>query len=181
MFSALVQSAVLLVKFSVPAKVAKLPSESAELNSDVVPVIELSVKSIVLFVKTCVSVVPTTAPVGIAIAEAEPSILPEAFETTKLEAATPDIVLLSALIVLFVNMSVDVSVTIEPSVAKETLLAVTVVVIPEPPSKVNISPKATVSIVEESSFIDIEEFVNAEFAIFDNVLLDALITLLVRV
>ncbi len=62
------------------------------------------------------------------------------------------------LIVLLVNVSVDVSVTIEPSVAKVTLFPVTVVVIPEPPSKVSVSPNATVSIVLASSFIEIVEF-----------------------
>ena len=42
--------------------------------------------------------------IGIAFAEAEPSKFPEAFDNTKLEAAIPERVLLSALIVLFVNV-----------------------------------------------------------------------------
>ena len=43
-------------------------------------------------------------PDGIAFCEAEPSIFPDAFDNTKLEAAIPERVLLSALIVLFVSV-----------------------------------------------------------------------------
>ena len=69
------------------------------------------------------------------------------------------------LIVLFVKVSVDVSVTTAPSVAIDTLLSVTVVVIPLPPSKVKTSPKDTASVVDESSFIVITEFDNFALAI----------------
>ena len=64
----------------------------------------------VLFVNVWGSVVPTTTPDGIAFWEAAPSILPEASETTKLDAAIPDSVLESALIVLFVSVCVLVAV-----------------------------------------------------------------------
>ena len=67
--------------------------------------------------------------------------------------------------VLFVNVSVDVSVTIEPSVAIDTLLSVTVVVTPEPPSNINVSPNATASDVELSSLIVIVELDNFAFVI----------------
>lgn len=64
----------------------------------------------VLLVSVCVSVVPTTTPDGITFYAADPSRLPEAFERTKLEAAIPLIVLLSTLIVLFVNVPLDASI-----------------------------------------------------------------------
>ena len=73
-------------------------------------------------------------------------------------------------IVLFVSISVDVSVTIEPSVWKETLSAVTVVVIPEPPSKVIVSPKSTAEVPAPSPVIVIVEFVNLLFAIVSKAL-----------
>ena len=46
-------------------------------------------------------------------------------------------------IVLLVSVSVDVSVKTTPSIAIETLSAVTVVAIPVPPSTVIVSPKST--------------------------------------
>ena len=79
---------------------------------------------------------------------------------------------------MFVNVSVDVSVTIEPSVAKETLSAVTVVVIPEPPSKVIVSPKS-VSELPVSPAIVIVEFANFEFAIVSKALFGIFVKVLV--
>jgi hypothetical protein len=67
-----------------------------------------------LLVSVWVSVVPTTTPDGITFCAAEPSMLPEAFESTKLEAAMPESVLLSALIVLLVRVCVSVVPTIVP-------------------------------------------------------------------
>ena len=85
--------------------------------ADEIFVIVLSAPLIVLFVSVCVSLVPTTVPDGIAFWAAEPSIFPEPFDNTKLEAAIPEIVLLSALIVLFVNVWASSKST---SVASET-------------------------------------------------------------
>ena len=48
-------------------------------------------------------------------------------------------------IVLFVSTSLESSVT-TPSIAIETLSADTEVVIPEPPSKVKVSPKSTAEV-----------------------------------
>ena len=71
--------------------------------ADEIFVIVLSAPLIVLFVSVCVSLVPTTVPDALLFG-AEPSIFPEPFDNTKLEPAIPEIVLLSALIVLFVNV-----------------------------------------------------------------------------
>ena len=68
------------------------------------------------------SVVPTTTPVGIALAEADPSIFPEPLDMTKLLAATPLNVLLSALIILFVRVWVAaIKVTVPAESGKSIL------------------------------------------------------------
>ena len=54
---------VLLVRVSAPVNVAKLSSDNAVLNSEVVPDIVFEARLIVLFVKVCVSEVPTISPV----------------------------------------------------------------------------------------------------------------------
>ena len=94
----------------------------------------------VLFVKVSVVALPTKVSVAVGIVNV---VEPFGFN----EAMT------GVVSVLLVNVSVDVSVTIEPSVAIDTLLSVTVVVTPEPPSKINVSPNATASCVELSSCI----------------------------
>ena len=73
--------------------------------------------------------------------------------------------LVEPLILLFVNVSVDVSVTTFPSALIETLLSVTVVVKPLPPSNINVSPKFITSEVEESSLIVIDELDNLSLPI----------------
>ena len=77
-----------------------------ELLNDELPIFDkvFEAPDIVLFVSVWLSLEPTTVPDGIAFCEAEPSIFPEAFDNTKLEAAIPERVLLSALIVLFVSV-----------------------------------------------------------------------------
>jgi hypothetical protein len=100
-------------------------------------------------------------------------------------------VLSGPLIVLFVSVSVDVSVTTAPSVAIVNVLLDIDVVIPEPPATTKVSPKLMSSVVEESSLIEILEFAKLlfeiaalpdklAFTIFDIVLLDALIVLFVN-
>ena len=49
---------------------------------------------------------PTTTPEGITFCTAAPSILPEALDNTKLDAATPATVLVSTEIVLLVSVTV---------------------------------------------------------------------------
>jgi hypothetical protein len=78
------------------------PSEIVNTSSRIVPSITGFDK--VLLVRVCVSSVPTTTPDGIAFCAAEPSMLPELFDTTKLLAAIPLNVLLSTEIVLFVSV-----------------------------------------------------------------------------
>ena len=88
--------------------------------------------------------------------------------------------LLEPLIVLFVKVSVDVSVTIEPSVVKVISLPDTEVVIPEPPVN-NIPPPNEIVWAELSSpVIDIDELVSEELPMFDNVFVEPLILLLVK-
>jgi hypothetical protein len=58
---------------------------------------------------------------------------------------------------LFVNVSVDVSVTTPPSVAIVNVLPDIVVVTPDPPATIKVSPKLISSVVEESSLIVILE------------------------
>ena len=67
------------------------------------------------------------------------------------------------LIVLLVNVSEDVSVTIEPSVDNVILLFVIAVVIPDPPIISKLPPKSTLKFVEESSPIVIDELLNIVF------------------
>jgi hypothetical protein len=59
-------------------------------------------------------------------------------------------------IVLFVSVSVDVSVTIEPSVAKVISLPETLVVIPEPPVNKILSPNE-IDCAELSSPVIVDE------------------------
>ena len=59
--------------------------------------------------------------------------------------------LFEPLIVLFVNVSDEVSVTIEPSVDKTILLLSIAVLIPEPPTISKLPPKLTLKLVEVSS------------------------------
>ena len=68
-------------------------------------------------------------------------------------------------IVLFVSVSVDVSVTIEPSVAIVNSVPLRVVVIPEPPNIENPPPSERLVDDELSSLIEIVEFANLELAI----------------
>jgi hypothetical protein len=74
-------------------------------------------------------------------------------------------VLSGPLIVLFVSVSVDVSVTIEPSVAKVISLPETLVVIPEPPVNKIPPPNEIVCAELSSPVIDIDEFAKFAFVI----------------
>jgi len=74
-------------------------------------------------------------------------------------------------IVLFVNTSVDDSVKTAPSIAIETLSAVTEVVIPVPPSIVKVSPKSTAEVWAPSPVIVIVELSNFAFGKLANALL----------
>ena len=84
----------------------------------------------VLLVSVCVSVVPTTTPAGITFCAAAPLMLPLALDRTNDEAAMPDNVLLSALMVLLVRVCVAVVPATSVSVlfAKAMVLLVSVCV-----------------------------------------------------
>ena len=89
-----------------------------------------------MLVSVCESLVPTTAPLGIAFCDAAPSILPLASDNTKEEAAMPDRVLLSALMVLFVKVAVAVlsetiAVLDATAVVTNAVVAICVVLVPD--------------------------------------------------
>ena len=65
--------------------------------------------------------------------------------------------LFEALIVLFVKVSVELSVTTVPSIAKVTLLPEALDVIPVPPSKPRVSLSRSMAIVEEPSLMSRSE------------------------
>ena len=152
---------VLLVSVSTPANETKSASVSAVLNSASVPDTVLLPRAMVLLDNVCVSEVPTTVPEGIAFCEAEPSMYPDAFERTKLEAAIPLTVLSSTEMVLLVRVSepaIDAklasvtavlnsaSVPVMVLVVSEMLLLVSVSVVALP---INVSVAAgRVSVVE---------------------------------
>jgi hypothetical protein len=82
--------------------------------------------------------------------------------------------------VLFVNVSVEDSVTTVPSTAIVILSPEIVVSIPVPPSIFNDSPKLIVVVDEVSSTKVIDELSKDELAMFDIVLLEPLIVLFVN-
>jgi hypothetical protein len=96
-------------------------------------------------------------------------------------ASVPVIVFVFKLIDLFVNVSVEDSVTTELSISNVIVSPDIDEVIPVPPDIFNVSPKLIVVVDEVSSEIVIDEFVKEELSMFDIVLLAPLIVLLVNV
>ena len=161
----------------------KLISKLVEVLSPILIDLFTNLSFVILPVNWAFSIVPDKAVVGYEFASDKfnagvASVAPKARDTPPI-----DIELLSnaefgiwlnvfvaPLIVLFESVSVDDSVTIEPSVDNSILLFVIAVLIPEPPTISKLPPKSTLKFVDVSSPIVIDELSNFEFGNVDKAL-----------
>jgi hypothetical protein len=156
----------LLVNVSVVALPIKVSVEVGNVNVPVFEILEIIGVVKVLFVNVSVVALPTKVSVEVGSVIVPELLILEIIGVVK---------------VLFVKVCVSDKVTTVLSILKVILSPDITEVIPVPPANNKASPKEIVDVVELSSTIVNDEFVNDEFAMLVMVLSEPLIVLVVNV